>query len=330
MTRLVYIEDAVAAHPRAQRILAHFAKATRVHCSRYSEVFNPRAQNFRLQKSDPALLLARKLNKLVLPAPTGYAIGGLNNYYFSHMLNCVYDCRYCFLQGMFRSAHYVVFVNYEDFAQAIDGVLAQHRDEDCWFFSGHDCDSLAYDPLTGFAQWALECFAARPRAQLEFRTKSTQIRSLLARPALNNVVVAFSFTPQSVHAALENKVPGIDKRIAAMLQLAHAGWRIGLRFDPLIYSEGYAVDYGQLFERVFSDLPVSSVHSVSFGAFRLPRDSFKTLVNLYPGEPLLAGPLNTDAAMVGYRDNLETELLEFCRARLSDYVGDNKLYPCQP
>jgi spore photoproduct lyase len=330
MTRLIYIEDAVAAHQRTQRILTHFAKATRVPCSRYSEVFNPKAQNFRLQKSDPALLLAHKHNKLVLPAPPGYAIGGTHNYYFSHMLNCVYDCRYCFLQGMFRSAHYVLFVNYEDFARAIDDILARHADEDCWFFSGYDCDSLAYDPLTGFAQWALECFATRPRAYLEFRTKSTQVRTLLTHRALHNVVVAFSFTPDAVHAALERKVPGIDKRIAAMRQLAGAGWQIGLRFDPLIYSDDYATDYGQLFERVFADLPAASVHSVSFGAFRLPRDFFKTLVNLYPREPLLAGPLDTGSAMVGYRDDLEAELLDFCRARLSDYVDGGKLYPCQP
>ena len=131
MTRLIYIEDAIADHPRTQRALAHFAGATRVRCKRFGEVFNPRAQNFRLQKRGPALLLARKHKNFVLPAPSGYAIGDGHNYYFSHMLNCVYDCRYCFLQGMFRSANYVLFVNYEDFEQAIDEALARHDGERC-------------------------------------------------------------------------------------------------------------------------------------------------------------------------------------------------------
>ena len=28
------------------------------------------------------------------------------DWYFSHMLNCLYDCRYCFLQGMSRNHCY--------------------------------------------------------------------------------------------------------------------------------------------------------------------------------------------------------------------------------
>ena len=52
---------------------------------------------------------------MVLEVPDNYGIGAKYNYYFSHKLNCVYDCRYWFLQGLFQSAHYVLFINYEDF-----------------------------------------------------------------------------------------------------------------------------------------------------------------------------------------------------------------------
>ena len=30
------------------------------------------------------------------------------------MYNCIYDCRYCFLQGMYSSANFVLFVNFEE------------------------------------------------------------------------------------------------------------------------------------------------------------------------------------------------------------------------
>ena len=43
------------------------------------------------------------------------------------MHNCIYDCRYCFLQGMYRSAHYVVFINYEDYQWAIEERLRSRR-----------------------------------------------------------------------------------------------------------------------------------------------------------------------------------------------------------
>lgn len=73
--------------------------------------------------------------------------------YFCHVLNCVYDCRYCFLQAMHRSAHLVMFVNYEDFTETVSKDLtASSSDEQAWFFLGYDCESLAYEPVTGFVQ----------------------------------------------------------------------------------------------------------------------------------------------------------------------------------
>ena len=113
MIEEIYIEESLLEHPRARAILQRFPDASVTTCARYGEIFNRKAQNFRLQKIRPALILAEKFSGHVLPAPPEYAIGGDLNYYFSHMLNCIYDCRYCFLQGMYRSAHYVVFVNYE-------------------------------------------------------------------------------------------------------------------------------------------------------------------------------------------------------------------------
>ena len=111
----IYIERAIRTHPRTQRVLARYPNAVLIEIDRYGEVFNRRDQNFRLQKKNPALILAQKHDGFVLPTPPGYGIGGAHNFYFSHLLNCVYDCRYCFLQGMYRSANYVLFVNYEDF-----------------------------------------------------------------------------------------------------------------------------------------------------------------------------------------------------------------------
>ena len=34
-----------------------------------------------------------------------------------NLLNCIFDCQYCFLQGMYNSSNIVCFVNVEDFAK---------------------------------------------------------------------------------------------------------------------------------------------------------------------------------------------------------------------
>ncbi len=326
MIDLIYIEEACRDHPRTRRICARFPGATRVYCTHYREVFNPKSQNFRLQKRRPALILAHKPGSFVLPVPDGYGLGPGGNYYFSHMLNCVYDCRYCFLQGMYRSAHYVVFVNFEEFERAILDRVERDTGTDPWFFSGYDCDSLALEPVTGFLASILDLFEGLPGAWLEVRTKSTQIRSLRARSPLPNVVVAFSFTPETVSRRLEHRVPALDKRIAALGELAERGWRVGLRFDPVIYEPGFRSQYSDLFARVFGALPRDSVHSVTLGAFRMPREFHARIAGLYPDESLFAMPMTEHGGVLGYPPEIESEMLGFCRARLRDHVPEEKLF----
>lgn len=186
------------------------------------------------------------------------------------MLNCLYDCRYCFLQGMMQSANYILFVNYEDFGLAIENHSNEHPGQPVHFFSGYDCDSLALEPVTGFAAHFLPFFADLDNAWLELRTKSTQIRSLLETRVIPRCIVAFSFTPETVAGAVEHKAPNVQRRIEAMLRLQQ-GWLLGLRFDPIIYQVGYQ----QLFECIFRHLDLQRLHSVSLGVFRLPENYYK-------------------------------------------------------
>jgi len=328
MIDTLYIESAVADHPRVSEIRRRFSEARVIGCERYGEVFNPKAQNFRLQKQRPALILARKHQKFVLPAPTGYGIGGQRNYYFSHMLNCLYDCRYCFLQGMYQSANYVLFVNYEDFFQQIRDICQQTPDESVYFFSGYDCDSLAFEPVTGFAEVFLPLFAELPNAWLELRTKSTQIRGLLHREPIPQCVVAFSLSPDTVADKVEDKAPSLAKRVEAAAKLQQQGWSIGLRFDPLIYQHHYREQYQALFEQVFSAIDAEKLHSVSLGVFRLPEHFFKKIHKLYPEERLFAGPLQNAMGMVSYRSDLERAMMADCSELLLQYLSKEQFFPC--
>jgi spore photoproduct lyase len=328
MIETIYIEENILCHPRVIDIVERFPQARKITCGRYGEVFNPKAQNFRLQKLKPALILAEKYNRFALAAPAGYGIGAKRNYYFSHMLNCLYDCRYCFLQGMYQSANYVLFINYEDFQQEIKQLCVDASSEDVHFFSGYDCDSLALEPITRFTEHFLPFFDQIPNAWLELRTKSTQIRSLLNRQPLSRCVVAFSLSPEAVSAKVEHKTPPLQRRLDAMRKLQEQGWRLGLRFDPIIYQANYQQQYQQLFEQVFSLIHVDYLHSVSLGPFRLPDKFFKKLQKLYPDEKLFASPLANMGGMITYKQELEQEMTNFCTDQLMRYIPQSKFFPC--
>jgi spore photoproduct lyase len=328
MIETIYIEENIVQHPRVIEIMTRFPQARKIICGRYGEVFNPKAQNFRLQKQKPALILAEKYKNFTMPVPSGYGIGASRNFYFSHMLNCLYDCRYCFLQGMYQSANYVLFINYEDFQDEIKQRCAETPTEAVHFFSGYDCDSLALEPVTGFAEQFLPIFEAIPNAWLELRTKSTQVRSLLSREAFPRCIVAFSLNPDEIATKVEAKAPSLERRLDALLKLQAHGWQIGLRFDPMIYQLGYQQQYQHLFEQVFSVIKLESLHSVSLGAFRLPEKYFKKVHKLFPDEKLFVSPLENNQGMISYKEALEQEMTNFCTEQLLRYIPKELFFPC--
>ena len=328
MIETIYIEENIVQHPRVIEIMTRFPQARKIICGRYGEVFNPKAQNFRLQKQKPALILAEKYKNFTMPVPSGYGIGASRNFYFSHMLNCLYDCRYCFLQGMYQSANYVLFINYEDFQDEIKQRCAETPTEAVHFFSGYDCDSLALEPVTGFAEQFLPIFEAIPNAWLELRTKSTQVRSLLSREAFPRCIVAFSLNPDEIATKVEAKAPSLERRLDALLKLQTHGWQIGLRFDPMIYQLGYQQQYQHLFEQVFSVIKLESLHSVSLGAFRLPEKYFKKVHKLFPDEKLFVSPLENNEGMISYKEALEQEMTHFCTEQLLRYIPKELFFPC--
>lgn len=328
MVDTIYIERAVADHPRTKLIADRYPKANRIEIDRYGEVFNSHSQNFRIQKHNPALILAEKQNKKVMPTPSQYETGGGAHYYFSHMLNCVYDCRYCFLQGMLRSANYLVFVNYEDFVEDIKDVALRHANDTkpAWFFSGYDCDSLAYEPVTQFADYCVPAFKDISNAVLELRTKSTQIRSLLKRDAQDNVVIAYSLSPESVVNDVEQGTPSAAKRIDALQKLQQHGWRIGLRFDPIIWHENYLADYQQLVHDVFQKLDASRIDSLTLGGFRLPKGFYKTMHKLHPEHWLFSAGLDEQKGMVTYQADIEAQALKAVGEMCEAYMESDKVF----
>lgn len=329
MFSALYVEEEVVDHPRVKRIKSRYPDVPVIVISRYGEIFNRKNQNFRLQKNNPALILARKHQNYVHEAPENYGLGGDRNYYFSHMLNCIYDCRYCFLQGMYQSAHYLLFVNYEDFSKEISKTIDNNIASTSYFYSGYDCDSLALEPLTGFVDEFLPVFSRHPGAILELRTKSTQVRSLLDRPVQDNCVVAFSFTPEKISLALENKVPSIQKRLDSIKKLQDKGWKIGLRFDPMIYDDDYYNQYKGLFERIFACLDRDKLHSVSMGVFRLPDPFYRKMQKHFPDEKLFAAKIQKINGMVSYGVDVEAKMLSDCEQLLLDYIPEKIYFPCK-
>ncbi len=328
MISRVYVESDIRSRPRTTAILDRLPSVDLFEVDEYQEVFNRKSQDFRLQKNDPALILAQKHDNFVLETPDYCELGDDHRfYYFSHMMNCVYDCRYCFLQGMYDSAHYVVYVNFEDFFERISETAADSDSRPAYFFSGHVNDSLALDRVTRFSGEMIPFFRDLENSYVELRTKSVQIDSLLEREPFDRCIVAWSMTPPDISRSKEQGTPPVRKRLEAMRTLQDEGWRTGLRVDPVIYSDDFREQYGSLFEMVFEKVRIDRLHSVTLGPFRLPDHMHKKMRSLYPEEELFASKLEEQKGVVSYEEELETEMMTFCRDRILEHVPEDRFYP---
>jgi spore photoproduct lyase len=323
MFDFIYVEEELLDHPRVKKIQNRFSSSSFITCKRYSEVFNRKAQNFRLQKNNPALILAKKHGRFVIPTPPSYSIGTPLNFYFSHLLNCPYDCGYCFLQGMYRSAHLVIFVNYEDFQEEITSILHHYPTQKATFFAGYDGDSLALEPITHFTEEFIPFFKKHPNALFELRTKSVHIAPFLNCDPLSHCIIAYSLNPPQVAQSFETGAPSSQMRLNALYKLQQKGWKVGLRFDPVIPVKSFAQTYQDFFKEVFSRVELELLHSVTLGSFRLPKPIFDQMAKQTPFHPLLAScTINQNGAS----HCLEADLLSFCYQELLKYAPKEKLF----
>jgi spore photoproduct lyase len=140
--------------------------------------------------------------------------------------------------------------------------------------------------------------------------------------------VAFSFTPKKIAGALEHKAPDVNKRLQAIIDLQKAGWQIGLRFDPIIYTKDYESQYTELFDNIFSRVNPDLIHSVSLGGFRLPKEYFRKLEKLYPDDKLFSSPLAEEANTIGYPEEIRNNMLTFCKDIITQHIPAEKFFPC--
>ena len=206
----IYVEKRVLSHPFTKKILSKFPKSQIIEIEHYKDKFNSYSQNFRAQKNSQKLILAKK------ESPFLYEISDLiqrqdsNFLYTTPMLNCVYDCHYCFLQGMYPSANIVLFVNVEDFFEEVDKYLKAHSH--LFLSISYDTDLLAVENIFNIAKKWIE-FAKDKPLKIEIRTKAINVDKL---PLNKNTILSFSLSPQEIIDRYELHTPSLKARIKAI------------------------------------------------------------------------------------------------------------------
>lgn len=328
----IYVEDAALSYPLTQKILAARQDAVTVLIRHYKDLFNRSGQNFLLQKKTTPLILAVKTNTFVYPGARVCQRFGYDRFYYaSSVCNCIYDCEYCYLQGMYPSGSMVVFVNIEDYFSCIDRMLKEHP---LYLCISYDTDLLAIEGLTGLVGTWCAYALQRPGLTIEIRTKSAfDVRTLSLPPAnrnpdasgLNRIIFAWTLSPDPVAARYEHGAPPLSSRIAAINRALENGCTVRLCFDPMIAVKDYRKEYETMYEQVFSQIDAARIFDVGIGVFRISasyinsmREKRSCAITQYPY-------VNTDG-ICSYEPKKSREMLDFARSTLQRYIPADKIY----
>jgi len=306
-----------------KQIINRFPQAQIIEISHYKDVFNRSRQNFFVQKQSQKLILAEKKDTLLYPgAEVCHDFGAPHFYYTSSILNCIYHCDYCYLQGMFSSANIVIFVNIEDFFTETEHLLEKHP---IYLAISYDTDLLALEHIVPFSAKWIEYAQQSPDLTIELRTKSINYPAIRHLQPSKNVILAWTVSPEEVIKRYEHQTPSLDARLQVIKQAIADGWQIRLSFDPILHIENWQEHYQKGIDKTFTVIPAEKIKDISIGVFRMPKDYLKNIRKWKTDSPLLYYPYENKAGVYTYSVQTNNQLVHAIFQMVNRYVDESKI-----
>jgi len=274
------------------------------------------------------LFIGKKRGTLVKEAPDAYGLDGAPHFYFIHSYNCIYECQYCFLQGYFNTPDLVLYVNHDEIINEISKTLQKHPN--AWFHAGEFSDSLALNHITNEWSEYWQFFKLNPKAKLELRTKSVNIKNILTLEPLKNVLLTFSLSPQDPSKEFDLKTPSTKVKIKAMRKLSDSNFQLGVHFDPIIYSDDIEKNYNTLITELLDNVNLELINYFSLGVVRYTKDVYRQVKINYPTSKLHSHPyIKSFDNKIRYSKPMRNWLLSSVKEiLLSKGVPESKIYLC--
>lgn len=311
-------------HPRTKRILERFSDAVKIEVGHYKDVFCRPRQNITLQSAAPMLVIGSKTGRLVYDgAPVCQSFGNEYFYYTSCVMNCIYSCDYCYLKGMYPSGNLVIFVNLEDIFAEVQSILQRHE---VYLCVSYDTDLMALEDLTGFVEeWTAFC-KENPGLKIEIRTKCGRTDLWDRLSPQENVIFAFTLSPEEVQKKYEHRTSPLRDRILCAAQAMEKGFSVRLCFDPILYCPDWRKQYQDMLDQAAEVIPMGRLYDVSVGSFRISQDYLKKLRRIMPDSAVVQFPFENDQGVYHYPKDLMEEMEQLAACQLRKWMPEEKIF----
>tara|TARA_Y100000590_G_scaffold114563_1_gene130546 strand:- start:2547 stop:3572 length:1026 start_codon:yes stop_codon:yes gene_type:complete len=275
----IYIEKDAYDYPLTKTILSRYRLSRVIKINHYKEIFNRSNQNFQLQKSSMKLILAVKPPPYLYPvSPIVQEFDSSKVYYTTPAINCLYNCEYCFLQGMYPSGNLVLFVNEIDFFNSVISEMKKKIDKKPFYLSiSYNTDLMAMENIVPICRNWIKFSETVNDLYLEIRTKSGLFSSISDICSNKNTILSWTLSPESVAKKYESTAPPLKSRLKSIISAIDNGWKVRICFDPVLTVDDWQSIYTKFFHDVFSKIKPSSIYDTTIGVFRMNKEHFSRI-----------------------------------------------------
>ena len=313
----VYVEKKALDHGDTKKILPRLPYAETILIDHYKDIFNRNKQRYTNQRESRSLILAVNEGELVYKgAPVCQSFGRQDFYYTATVMNCPFDCDYCFLKGMYGTANIVCFVNFEDYEKAVKKL------EDPYVCVSFDTDLIALNSITGQADRWVSFAKQNPDTLIEMRTKAAPADTAV----LPNLIYAFTLSPDIISRRFEKGAPPLKARLKAASDAVKRGSAVRICFDPMIYVEGWESYYGELIDQVADAIDLSKVKDVSVGTFRISDQYLKTIRRQEPDSEVCWFPFESHDGYAVYPEEIDRKMQDMICDKLFGHIDTERIW----
>lgn len=317
----IYIEKDIFNHYKTQEIINKLKDRNIILIDNYKEVFNRPKQNLLIQKKSQKLILAKKRDEFLYKgSDLCEDFGNKNFYYSSNILNCIYDCEYCYLKGLYNTSNIVIFVNIEDFLDEIK----RFSKEKIYVALSYDSDILAFEGLTGFCRDYINFAYYNKNVLFEIRTKSANFRLIEDIEIPENLILAWTLLPDEIIDLYENKTTSLDSRLESMKRVQSKGISVRISIEPIIKIKDFEYVYRKFIQKIFNELDRDLIRDINIGAFRMSKEHIKRIRKVNPYSRVFSYMFVSRGDYVSYED--EDKMKDLIRNEILKYIGEDKIY----
>lgn len=323
----IYIEKSARSHPRTEHILSCISNSIKAHdlqehitiIDNYKDIF----YSYNKSRKRSLILCAQKDNCVFPGSPVCQDFDERYFYYASSAKNCIYNCEYCYLKGMYPSSDIVVNVDLQSIFAEVKKLLNEHP---VYLCISYDTDLLALETLIGSVREWTEFTASESNLLVECRTKCARTDLWDNLRPNERFIFAYTLSPQEIISTYENGTPSLESRIESIRIAMECGHPIRLCFDPMIYIKNWKTHYGQMIDNLSSSIDWSKIRDVSIGSFRISSAYLKRMRDLMPDSTVVQFPFDLTNGVYQYPTYLKDDMQSFIHDRLSNLIPPDKIY----